>query len=443
MKSINIPNILALINSNTIRSQILTGTVSVFLIQIGFAGLSFIIAAVLARLLGPDGYGAYSNAIAWVTILSVVSLFGFNTLLIRDVAIMKTQSNWPYIKGLLRFSDRLTLSISVILMFILWAVASLIFLDPGKENLRFSVWMAAPLIPLYTIINLRQSAMRGFQHVTRAMLPDMIVRPGLTLFLIFTAYLLFPDLLNLHSVIVFSLIATLIVLLISVIWLRLVLPDAFATTQQNDHIKEWLKAAFPMFVIGGAQILFAQAPIIILGIFSNATNIGYFAVVLRISNLLIFLPLAVGIVMGPMIARLYSQGEKVHLQNIMKRTNRLVFAITFLFGLLFILFGKELLSIFGEEFQFAYKALVLLVIGYLIDSGFGMSIITLMMTGYEKVVARYQVTFAILLVCLCILLIPNKGYESAALAFMMVMIISRGLFAILAKKRTGLNTTIL
>jgi O-antigen/teichoic acid export membrane protein len=427
---------------NSIRAQIIKGTASGFIIQIGFAGSSFIIATVLARVLGLEGYGAYSNAIAWVNILAALALFGFNSLLLRDIAILKAQNNWALIKGLLQFSDGLILSISIFLSLILWGVASFLFSAPEKENLRFSLWIAAPLIPLYTLINLRQSAMRGLQQVPRAMLPDFIIRPGLTLVCIFGVYLIFPNIINVQIVITLSIVVAIIALLISVRWLKIYIPEGFGTTQPQYQIKEWIKSALPMFVIGGTQILIAQSPIILLGMLSNAQNIGYFAVALRVATLLIFLTLAVNVVMGPMIASLYSQGKKNHLQNIIRRTNRLTFAVTFLFSLVFIFFAKNILSIFGQEFQIAQKALILLTIGYLVDSGFGMSIITLMMTGHERVVASYQAAFAVLLVVLCIILIPSRGYEGVALAFMIVMIISRFTFSLLAMKKTGINTTI-
>jgi O-antigen/teichoic acid export membrane protein len=109
---------------------------------------------------------------------------------------------------------------------------------------------------------------------------------------------------------------------------------------------------------------------------------------------------------------------------------------------MFFLFGKNILSVFGQEFQVTQKALILLTIGYLVDTGLGLSIITLMMTGHERLVAGYQAAFAALLIGLCLTFIPSRGYESAALAFMLVMIISRFIFAFLAKRKTGINTSI-
>jgi O-antigen/teichoic acid export membrane protein len=435
-------NLFTFLTTNSERATIARGSLSNFFIQIGFAGLSFITATVLVHLLGVEGYGAYSNAFAWVNILVALGLFGFNSLLLRDVAILKAQENWALIKGLFQFSDALILSISIFLMLILWGAAGFLFSAPEKENLRYSLWVAAPLIPLYTLINLRQSAMRGLQQATRAMLPDLIIRPGLTLVCIFGIYLLFPNLINVQIILALSIVVAMIALLISVRWLRSFLPEGFGTTPSQYKINEWGKSAPPMFVIGGTQILIAQSPIIMLGMLSNVTNVSYFAVASRIANLLIFLPTAVAIVMGPRIASLYSQGEKSHLQNIIKKTTRLTFAITVLLGLTFFAFAKNILSIFGQDFQIARLALILLTIGYLVDSGFGMSIITLMMTGYETVVASYQTVFAILLIVLCILFIPSGGYESAALAFMIVMIISRYIFTYLAQRKTGINTTI-
>lgn len=442
MKFIDKANVFAFLNSNNMRAQVTKGTASSFIIQGGFAGLSFITATFLARMLGSEGYGAYSNAIAWANIFTALSLFGFNSLLLRDIAILQAQNNWALVKGLLRFSDGLILAISLILSFILLATASLLFSSLEKEQLRFTLWIAAPLIPLWTLANLRQSAIRGLQHITHAMLPDLIFRPILTLACIVGVYLLWPKLLNSQISMALSVGSAIIALAIAIVWLQNFLPKDFGKVDPQYQIKEWLKVSSPMFVFGVTQIIISQAPIVILGLFSTTENVGYFTVVSRVANLLIFLPIAVSIVMGPLIARLNSQGEKVRLQNILKRTARLTFAVTLLGGSVFLIFGKNILSVFGLEFTIAYKALIMLVIGYLVDTGLGISIITLTMTGHERTVANYQIVSVVMLIVLCSLLTPLSGYEGAALASMGIMIFSRLIFALVVIKKTGLNTTI-
>ena len=430
------------LQTSSLRYQILKGTASGFIIQAGFAVLSFSTMTVLARLLSLEDFGAYTNAFAWVNILAVLGTFGFNSLLLRDMAILRTQKKWALMKGFLRFSDGLIISISVILMFILWGITSFLFAAPEKEQLRFSLWLAAPLIPLYALIYIRQAAMRGLEQVTRAMLPDSIIRPGLTLAVILGAHFIYPDFMDARLVIVLSVTVTVLALMISIIWLRHMLPAGLSGIEPDYQTKEWLKAAAPMFVIGCTQIFIGQLPTVVLGVLSNARSISFYAVTSRIANLLIFLPIVVGIVVGPMIARLYSSGEKIRLQNIIKKTNRLTFALTLLLSVFMFVFAENILSIFGQEFKIANRALTLLIMSYLIDTGLGMSILTLMMTGHEHEVARYQTGFTALLLILCIVLIPSRGYEGAAIAFMIVMVISRFVFVFLAKKHVEINTTI-
>jgi O-antigen/teichoic acid export membrane protein len=47
----------------------------------------FCVDVVLGRLLGTSGFGVYSNAVATIMILTVVSLLGLENMMIREVAI--------------------------------------------------------------------------------------------------------------------------------------------------------------------------------------------------------------------------------------------------------------------------------------------------------------------------------------------------------------------
>ena len=73
-------NLLAILTTNTERAIIVRGSASSFLIQVGFAGLSFITTTVLVHLLGLDGYGAYSNAVALAEYTGYAWLVWISTL---------------------------------------------------------------------------------------------------------------------------------------------------------------------------------------------------------------------------------------------------------------------------------------------------------------------------------------------------------------------------
>lgn len=413
-----------------------------FIIQTVFAVLTFLLAMILARFLGPSEFGSYSNAIAWVNIFTNFSVFGFNGLLVRDIAAFYSRKDWGLFKGLLSFSGFFVFLTSVLLAIVLIVSANLFFSAAGKETIRYTLWIASPLIPLYSFANLRQSVMRGLQNTTRAMLPDLIIRPFLTLVMCIGLFY-WLSYINPLVVVLITIIASSVALLVANSWLNRLLPPSIELSREEYKIKEWFMVAFPMFLIGGAQIIIVQSPVLMLGVLSTPADVGSYAVIFRISTLLTLLPLAVNIVMGPRIVHLSLLGDKNLLQNNLQRINRLTFGFTFFLGFLFVFAGRFILSVFGEDYVQAYQALIILVIGFVVDSGLGMSSLTLMMVGYERIVAITQIVFGLMLILLCVLMIPPLGYEGAALASTMVVILSRIVFAFIARIKTGINTTIL
>jgi O-antigen/teichoic acid export membrane protein len=443
MKFISKNNVIALWYSNHLRAQVTKGTASLFLIQGVFAGVTFLTVTLLAQMLGPEGFGAYSNAIAWANVFSAFGLMGFGTLIIREVATFKTRNQWAFIRGLFQISDGLVLLFSILLTVVLFSIASLIFSSPEEMNLRLTLWIAAPIVPLWTFANLRQSAMCGLQHVAESMLPDLIIRPILTLALIVGVYSWKPDVITSQTSMALGVCSSIIALTIAMVWVNRLLPNDFRHIKPEYRLQGWLRASFSMYGFGVTQILLVQGPVAILGSIGSARDVAFFSVAWRVGSLLTFLPTALSIVMAPIIARMYAQGEKSDLQKILRRATRLTFTITLFLGGIFIIFGDNILALFGSEYSVAKTALIMLTIGYLVDSGLGLSVNALLMTGHERPVMIYQIVSVVLLLVLCLLLIPSSGFEGVALASMSILILSRILFAIVAYLKTGIQTTVL
>ena len=60
-------------------------------------GSAFGVSLILARSLGAANYGVYVYATAWASLLAVPSLFGLDTLSVRNLAadVATTVGNWP------------------------------------------------------------------------------------------------------------------------------------------------------------------------------------------------------------------------------------------------------------------------------------------------------------------------------------------------------------
>ena len=140
----------------------------------------FLTSLLLARLLGVAGYGIYAYALSWINLLTVPATFGLDTLLIRNVAAYQANSEWGLIRGLLRRTNQMVLTISLILTLSASIVAWFLLENFTSERL-FTLLMAFSLVPFMALIRLRQGTMRGLRRVVLGQAPELLIRPLLLL----------------------------------------------------------------------------------------------------------------------------------------------------------------------------------------------------------------------------------------------------------------------
>ena len=411
-------------------------------IQVGFAGLAFFNSILLCRLLGAGGYGAFANAMAWVSLLVIPASFGFGTLLVREIAIYRSRREWAVFKGLLRFSDRFVLVLSLIISLIFFVVAGFVFTATDKEAMRLSLWVSAPLVTLFALSRLRESAARGLERVFGALLPGMIFRPGLLLTGIVAIYLFWPDLLSAPVAMAVNVCAATVALLAGVFWLRRLLPSEVKRVQTEWNCKPWLKSAFLMLIYGCLQTILGKSDIVMLGAMRSGEDVGLYAASSRLAFLLVYVMMAAEIILAPIMARLYAKDGKERLQKILTRAVRITFLSVLPFGLILIFAGGNILLLFGHEFMAAKKALLILAVGRLADVAAGSGALLLGMAGYERTVTIIFLGAALENVILNALLIPKYGIEGAAFALVISLVGAKLLLSIFAVRNAGLRITI-
>ena len=433
----------AALNIGRLRAHLIKGAAGSFVLQVGFAGFAFLNAIILARVLGAGGYGAFANAMAWVSLLTIPATFGFGILLVRDTAIYRSQSKWGLLKGLLRFSDRFVLVFSVSLALLAAAVAGFLFAAPDQATMRHTIWIALLMLPLFALYNLQEAATRGLEYVIRACLPGMIVRPGLLFVGIISIYYVWPNHLSAPTAMAVNVGAAVVTLGLGVFFLRKLLPVEAKTATPEYTPRPWLKAAFPMLVYGGAQIVLGQTDIVMLGAMRGAHEVGLYAVANRLAFLLVYVVMAGETILAPIISRLYSNNERKRLQKILTRAVRLSLLAIFPFGLLLILKGESILLIFGDEFSAAKTALIILTCGRILDVAFGSAALILAMVNCERIVAVVFTIIAGTNILFNALLIPRYGLDGAAIASVISLTLAKLFLSIYLIKKTGIDTTIL
>ena len=337
-------------HSGRLRTHLIKGAAGSFVLQVGFAGFACLNAIILARVLGAEGYGAFANAMAWVSLLTIPATFGFGILLVRDTAIYRSQGKWALLKGLLRFSNRIVLVLSVVLALIAAVFADFIFSSPNQVLMRHTIWIALGLLPLFALYNLREAATRGLEHVIRARLPGMIIRPGLLLVGIVGIYYFWPQHLSAPTAMAVNVCAGVVTLALGMVFLRKLLPPEVKAAIAEYTPRPWLKAAFPMLVYGGAQIVMGQTDIVMLGAMRGAHDVGLYAAANRLAYLLMYITVAMELIVAPIMSRLYANGEKERLQKIITKGVRIAFFAVTPFGLILIFSGSYVLSVLGMIF---------------------------------------------------------------------------------------------
>ena len=422
----------------SLKDRLIRSVAGSFGVHIGSTALNFIVSIVLARLLNTEGFGIYSYAITWVSLLSIPANLGLDKLLVREVAVYKTQSDWGLMRGLLNWSNLLVLLISIILALLTALVAWKI---NGNNQMFIPLCIALIALPLTALRNLRLSAMKGLHQVVKSLIPEMIIAPILLLILTGCSYLLFPEKTAPSWVLILYLISTGLTFILGAFFLLQALPQELKKATANYKIKVWLSSAFPMMFIGAMQIINARTDILMLGAMKGPEAVGIYVVVNRGVQLIIFSQMAVNTVLAPTIASLYSEGKKEQLQKIVTKCSQGVLAISLLVTATLIIFGKGFLGIFGSDFSQGYVALVILSIANLINAGSGSVGFLLSMTEHERFLALNIAISAILNVLLNLFLIPIWGINGAAIATGISMIARNIMNLIWVRLKLGVNST--
>lgn len=395
--------------------QLLKGGAGSLSAKIAETALGLVVVVLLARLLGPAGYGVYAFAFALVSLVSMPAHAGLPQLVVRETARGCQAGDWSAVRGIWRWANALALTLALLI-----AAAGGLGLWLGWAQgaaLRETLFWALALVPFMALVAIRSASLRGLQHVLAGILPEQVLRPALfagllAVVLVWPGLRLSPDeamaLMVLSSGVAFGVGAWL---------LHRYRPRELREAAPRYHHSAWFAAAWPMALTQGFHQINRHADVLLLGLLAAVVDVGVYRVAAQ-GALLVSLGLtALNLVVAPFAARLYAEGEQHKLQKLARRTAQAALAFALPAVALFAVFGEWLLvMLFGSEFAGAYWPLLILAVGQLANAGFGATGMLLNMTSFERDVTRVVAIAAGLNVVLNLTLIPFFGVIGAAVA---------------------------
>jgi O-antigen/teichoic acid export membrane protein len=399
--------------------------------------------ALLARLLSPEELGAYFLGLSFVTVGSTIALMGLQRVVVRLVA----ESFGLSLLGRAYDALKLVFRYGVIGAFV---VAGVLASGLGQWiSLQFFhselLSRVVPWVAIYIVVvvveQLLAESYRGFSDVLGATLfGDIIPKLCLMTFLVVAAVL--GRSLQLHEAIILLVISGSLSILIG----GRGLGQRYLALRSGEgrgqlQARSLLSIGLPMLVISLTLTLFNNINVWVLGYFRSEPEIALYSAALRLVNLETLSLTIVNAVLPPIIAELYSKGEKQRLERVL-RGSALLAGLPALIGTLILAFGGRyvLNLVYSEYYTQATTPLIILGIGRLVGVWAGACQFTLMMTGREKIAMLGTIISGILCLILSVLLVPTLGVNGAAIAFSVSLAFQNILMLVIVHREIGIWT---
>jgi len=423
--------------------QIRRGAVGNFGLRVTAAVLNMLSGVLLARLLKAEGYGIYAYYLTIISVINVPVMAGLPNLIVRYVASYAVAGKWGLAKGLILRANQVVLMLSIVVAI---GMAYAVYGSSGDFSPieLATLLFALPLLPFVALGGIREAILRAFGRPVSALVPEYGVRPTLFVLLLLGAYIFFEKDATPDKVMLFQLSAAATAFIVGVFLILRVQPNELKGVEPDYQTRAWVKSAIPFMLFGGVTILNKRLDVLMVGSFLESSDVGVYQVVVRMTDIALFIIISINSVITPMLAELYERGDQGKLQSILAFVARVSFFSTIPIVILLSLFGVQILElVFGPEFGRGFYSMVILSVGQLIGAALGSGGQLLLMSGNEKSVVFIGWLSLLVNFALNYILIPYIGINGAAIATVVSMVVWNGALAWWCAKIVSVNSTLL
>lgn len=402
------------------------------------AGLA--VSALLARLLTPEAMGAYFLTFSLVSVAAVFAQLGLSQTAVRLVAesmgIGKPGRARAAVRAVFRYG---TIGALIVAGPLTLGAGQWLVLHVFNSSLMASViTLAAVWVVVMTFQGLLTETFRGFHDIRLATIFGGLVTSVLSA-VVFAWLWIIQGHSNLKQVI----ILTVTVGSTSLILAGMLLRDKLKGLKENSGInsRDVMRIAWPLWVTNLSFVAITQADVWILGMFRPQEEVAIYGAAVRLVMLVVTPLLIVNFVVPPLIAKLYAQREKRELENMLRITATLAGFPAFiaLVGLFF--WGEYVLGlIYGSFYRSGAFVLILLSLGQLFNVLAGSCGVTLMMTGYQKVLMKITIICGVTKIVFALLLVRHYDMAGVAFASTAGLILQNTLMWLAVRVKTGIWT---
>lgn len=397
--------------------------------------LAFALQILLARVLGPAGYGVYSLAFSVLLLIIIVALQGHDTGAMRIAAPMIASRAFAQI-----IAYRVAINKRIWLVGSLIALGLLLFSflagQMGSGFWQVMILMALS-VPFVARSRFSQGLLRAGGKPTQAYLPEGVLPPLLMIPLI--ALLAYLTELSIAAVGVVFLLTAVANWLFAIMLERRVVPASVdsASLQRSPDPKIWRQITIPIYLSALLEATNDKVVFLLLGAMQGEYAAGLYAAAGRFTIIAGMIGSTLYLSHASRISVLYGMGDTAGLAAEVGHITRLVTGLTLVICLPLMVWPEFFLGLFGSQFTAAITPFRILVLASFINVGMGPVGLLLNMSEFECTHTRIIAVTLLLSVLMGVALIPVWGITGAALAVLLTTVFWNVAMLVVVHRRIG------
>jgi O-antigen/teichoic acid export membrane protein len=417
-------------------------------------GLSVVQSILAARLLGPAGFGLVAIITSYATTVNGFLSFRMSELVVRYGGEYLEKDEKEKTAALVKAAALSEATVSLFAFFVVAATAALASVYIAKTPntaMLFIIYSLGLLANFNTETSTGVLQMLGkIKYQGAINLVQSLLTAGLITFAFFTKrdiqFILYAYLAG-KVVLGLGIFATAFFQLTKKLgggWWRMSLRGAYFATKQsrseagiasgerqerprNDmDFKELFKFAFSSNLSATAILVFRESEILWVGYFLTSEAAGYYKAAYAIVSLLSVPANPFILTTYPEINKLVVQKSWSRLKDFLKKITTVAAVYNLALAAAFVIFGRWLLTIYGEPYAAAYPALIALLVGFTFNYTLFWNRPLLLSLGLPEFPLKATVVAGVAKLALAFPLVPRFGYVAEAALLSLYYITSVG-----------------
>jgi len=417
------------------------GASGAFVVQVAGAGLGLAAHFAVARLIGKSEYGIFALALSWVSTLAVIAQLGQDVSVVRFLPGYYLRGDWGKVRGLRRGVGALVLCASILIATIGCLV---IYEASSKHEPAWSrtLYIAFSMLPVLTQLQQSSALHRAFKRAISSSIYTAVARP-IILIVLLAALSIVGVAVNAVVAMTASLLSAVAALAISAWDLSRAWPAPHRNVHPKYELRRWATAGVHLSLLSIVVVAGNRLDVLLLGALAGTSEVGAYYAAAQIAGFTLYGLQAASVILAPMIAERYDEGDFMGLQVIARRAARLGFMGALAISIFFVCTGHWLLGLFGKGFESAYLPLLILLVGYCAVTAVGEVGFMLSMTRYQKQATLFALVGIIINGLASCLLVPSLGAVGAAIGAVLSIMTWRCLALRFVIKNLGVNPAII